>query len=182
MNDIMQLMVETTEQQNSYGKRPLWQWLILYMVVAVVLYGGFYYFFLSKNGGYKYNTPNTYNSVTPTIAKSNVPPSGNIYLTKTDAVKGAYLTDFVGKTLYIYDKDKVGISNCYGGCAVAWPPYISSATVEKTLPANISVITRTDGTKQFAWKGWPLYYYATDQKPGDITGDGVGGVWHIVKP
>lgn len=103
-------------------------------------------------------------------------------MTKTNSQKGNYLTDFAGMTLYIYDKDTVGTSNCYNGCATAWPPYTSGATAEKTLPANITVITRTDGSKQFAWKGKPLYYYTTDTKPGDITGDGVGGVWHIVQP
>lgn len=115
-------------------------------------------------------------SATPTSSAS----ASNIYMTKT-AAQGSYMTDFQGMTLYTFDKDTTGVSNCYGGCAKAWPPYTSGATAEKTLPANITVITRTDGTKQFAWKGMPLYYYATDVKPGDITGDGVGGVWHIVK-
>lgn len=173
-------MEEATENKNSYGKRPMWQWLVIYAVIAVVLYGGFYYFFLAKKGGYTYNQPQAQQSATPTT--SAVAPSDNIYLTKTDSAKGQYLADFQSKTLYIFDKDKVGVSNCYNGCATTWPPYTSGATAEKTLPENISVITRTDGTKQFAWKGWPLYYYASDQNAGDITGDGVGGVWHLVKP
>jgi predicted lipoprotein with Yx(FWY)xxD motif len=50
------------------------------------------------------------------------------------------------------------------------------------MPANITVIIRTDGTKQFAWNSMPLYYYSKDAKAGDLTGDGVGGVWHLVKP
>lgn len=115
-------------------------------------------------------------------ATSASAPSDNIYLTKTDAAKGQYLTDFQGMTLYTFDKDTTGVSNCYSGCAQAWPPYTSGATAQSQFPANITVITRKDGSKQFAWKGMPLYYYATDQKTGDITGDGVGGVWHLVKP
>ena len=102
-------------------------------------------------------------------------------MTKTDATKGAYMTDFAGMTLYIYDKDTTGVSNCYGGCAKAWPPYTSGAAMQNSLPANVTLVTRTDGIKQFAWKGMPLYYYVSDTKPGDITGDGVGGVWHIIK-
>ncbi len=124
-------------------------------------------------------TPATQTAMPTTAAAV---PSDNIYLTKNDATKGAYLTDFQGMTLYTYDKDTTGVSSCYGGCASAWPPYSSGATAQKLFPANITVITRTDGSQQFAWKGMPLYYYATDQKAGDITGDGVGGVWHIVKP
>ena len=109
-------------------------------------------------------------------------PTNNIYLIKTDPSKGKYLTDFQGMTLYTYDKDTKGVSNCSGQCASLWPFYTSGATAEKMLPVNISVITRTDGSKQFAWKGMPLYYYTQDTKAGQINGDGVGGVWHIVTP
>ena len=44
-----------------------------------------------------------------------------------------------------------------------------------------SVITRDDGSKQWAYKGKPLYSWAKDQKPGDMTGDGFNGIWHVVK-
>ena len=113
--------------------------------------------------------------------QSATAPSNNIYLVKTDATKGKYMTDFNGMTLYTFDKDTSGVSNCYNGCVKAWPVYTSGATAEKTLPENITVIKRKDGTEQFAWKGMPLYYYVQDTKAGDITGDGVGGIWHIVK-
>ena len=43
------------------------------------------------------------------------------------------------------------------------------------------VVTRDDGKKQWAMKGKPLYYWAKDTKAGDMTGDGVGTVWHVVK-
>lgn len=161
----------------SYSKRPLWQWILLYVILGLIVYGLIYYFVFAKKGGYVMQPTSQYASPTSTSA-----PSDNIYMTKTDAAKGSYLVDFAGMTLYTYDKDTNGVSNCYNGCAAAWPPYTSGATAEKTLPENITVITRTDGSKQFAWKGMPLYYYATDTKPGDITGDGVGGVWHIIKP
>ncbi|HSD98274.1 MAG TPA: hypothetical protein VLB73_01070 [Patescibacteria group bacterium] len=161
----------------SYSKRPLWQWILLYVILGLIVYGLIYYFVFAKKGGYVTQTASQYASPTSTSA-----PSGNIYMIRTDAAKGSYLVDFAGMTLYTYDKDANGVSNCYNGCAAAWPPYTSGATAEKTLPENITVITRTDGSKQFAWKGMPLYYYATDTKPGDITGDGVGGVWHIIKP
>ncbi|MBI3631121.1 MAG: hypothetical protein HY221_02180 [Candidatus Sungbacteria bacterium] len=36
----------------SYGKRPLWQWILLYAVVAVIVYGAIYYFFVAGQGGY----------------------------------------------------------------------------------------------------------------------------------
>jgi predicted lipoprotein with Yx(FWY)xxD motif len=108
--------------------------------------------------------------------------SDNIYLTKNDKTKGNYLTDFQGITVYTYDKDTAGVSNCDGDCAKTWRPYTSGATAQSSFPPNISVIVRTDKSKQFAWKGMPLYYYAQDKNPGDIQGDGVEGAWHIVKP
>lgn len=119
---------------------------------------------------------------TSTPPSSAVVPTDNIYKTKTNPVKGVYLTDFQGMTLYTFDKDAAGVSNCYGPCAAIWPFYTSGATAESMLPTNVTVITRKDGSKQFAWKGMPLYYYAKDQKAGDINGDGIGGVWHIGKP
>lgn len=119
--------------------------------------------------------------VAPTATGSAV-PSNNIYMSKTDATKGTYMTDFQGMTLYTFDKDTAGVSNCTGGCLKIWPAYTSGAVAQGTFPANITVITRTDnGTKQFAWKGMPLYYFSSDTKAGDINGDGVGGTWHIIK-
>ncbi|HEX8931746.1 MAG TPA: hypothetical protein VF810_01165 [Patescibacteria group bacterium] len=171
-------MVEEVKKE-GYGKRPLWQWILLYLVLGIIVYGLIYYFALAKKSGYSTVIPTQ--NVTPTSAQTGV-TSGNIYLVKTDAKKGTYLTDFQGMTLYTFDKDTIGVSNCYNGCAKAWPPYSSGATAQSQFPANITVITRTDGSKQFAWKGMPLYYYAIDAKAGDINGDGVNNVWHIVKP
>lgn len=109
-------------------------------------------------------------------------PTDNIYKTATDAKKGTYLTDFQGMTLYVFDKDTPGMSNCTGKCLTLWPVYTSGATAQKEFPVHISVITRSDGSKQFAWDNKPLYYYAGDSKAGDLTGDGIGGIWHIVTP
>lgn len=168
-------MDETQQASSGYGKRPLWQWILLYVVVGLLVYGLIYYFVFAKKANY-YAQPTA--SVSPTAAAAS--PSANIYMTKTSQVKGTYVVDFAGMTLYTFDKDSAGVSTCYNGCAASWPPYTSGATAEKTLPANITVITRTDGSKQFAWKGKPLYYYASDTKPGDVKGDGIGGVWHII--
>ncbi len=121
-------------------------------------------------------------AMTASPSAAAMAPSDNIYLIKIGTSNSSHITDFEGKTLYTFDHDTKGVSNCYNGCAAAWPPYISGATAQKTFPTNITVIKRTDGSSQFAWEGMPLYYYASDTKPGDTTGDGVGGIWHIVKP
>ncbi len=86
------------------------------------------------------------------------------------------LTDANGMTLYTFDKDAVGVSNCYDKCAVNWPPLF--ATEGAAAEGDFTIVERTDGTKMWAYKGWPLYLWIKDEKPGDTTGDGVGEVWH----
>lgn len=106
--------------------------------------------------------------------------SSGVVMVKSSTNGQKYLTDAKGMTLYTYAKDKSGVSTCTGACLVAWPAYTVSSPAPTTLPANISIITRSDGTKQYAWKGMPLYYFASDKNAGDMTGNNVGSVWHIV--
>jgi predicted lipoprotein with Yx(FWY)xxD motif len=84
-----------------------------------------------------------------------------------------------GMTLYVFDKDAPGKSNCAGGCLAAWPALMLKEPAE--LKAPFSAVTREDGFKQVAWQGKPLYFYAADQKAGDVAGDNSGGVWHVVR-
>lgn len=86
-----------------------------------------------------------------------------------------------GITLYSFDKDRAagGKSMCNAQCATVWPPF--AASTDAGITGEFSVITRDDGGKQFAHKGQPLYFYASDQKPGDMNGDGSGGVWHVIR-
>lgn len=88
------------------------------------------------------------------------------------------LTDTKGMTLYIWDKDAVGVSNCYDQCAVNWPPVLVPA--DTAVTGDFTLVERKDKTdmKIVAYKGWPLYLWIKDTKPGDTTGDGVGGTWH----
>lgn len=79
-------------------------------------------------------------------------------------------------TLYTYDKDAVGVTNCYDKCAENWPPLIADAGAK--ADGDFTLVDRTDGSKMWAYKGWPLYFWVKDTKPGDTTGDMVGKVWH----
>jgi predicted lipoprotein with Yx(FWY)xxD motif len=102
--------------------------------------------------------------------------------TKTgDSAKGKVLTDDKGMTLYVFDKDSGGKSACNGPCAGNWPPLTAAGSA---MPmGDYSVITRDDGSKQWAYKGRPLYTWKDDKKAGDITGDGrLNGAWHIAQP
>ena len=83
-------------------------------------------------------------------------------------------------SLYTYDKDEPGKSNCNKKCAEDWNPAVLDAGT--VLGENYTLIKRADGTMQAAFRGMPLYLYSKDRKPGDISGDGVGGVWHLARP
>jgi predicted lipoprotein with Yx(FWY)xxD motif len=89
------------------------------------------------------------------------------------------LVDSAGMTLYTFDKDVAGSgkSACNGPCAKNWPPLHASGSEQAS--GDWSVITRDDGTKQWAYKGKPLYLWIKDHKPGDKTGDGFLKLWHV---
>ena len=89
------------------------------------------------------------------------------------------MTDANGMTLYIFDKDSGGASACYDDCAAKWPPYLARAG--EAAGKGWSQVARKDGAMQWAYEGKPLYLWVKDTKPGDMTGDGVKGVWHVAK-
>ncbi|MCF8468567.1 MAG: hypothetical protein K9G33_14295 [Sneathiella sp.] len=93
---------------------------------------------------------------------------------------GAVLAGPNGMTLYTFKKDTENMSNCYDACAKAWPPLLAAEGDEAMPP--YSIISRNDGTKQWAVNGKPLYYWVKDQKAGDTTGDGFKDVWTAARP
>lgn len=105
--------------------------------------------------------------------------AGNVIETGDTAV-GKVLTDGSGMTLYTFDKDTGAVSNCYGDCAVKWPPLEAKANARPS--EKFGIIIRADGSRQWAYKGEALYTWFKDEAPGDITGDGVKNVWHVAKP
>ncbi|MFJ1708266.1 hypothetical protein [Kitasatospora sp. NPDC088346] len=106
--------------------------------------------------------------------------------TATSASLGMIVTDGSGYTLYRFDKDtaKPSASNCNGGCATTWPPAVATDNpqVKGVDSKLVGTVTRADGTKQLTLNGWPLYRYASDAKPGDTKGQGVGGTWFASTP
>ncbi len=103
-----------------------------------------------------------------------------------DAKLGTYFSAYNGMTVYTYAKDTNGVSNCVGECATSWPPYLvpsaSDIHVPSTITGQVNTITRPDGSLQVTYNGMPLYFWYSDGKPGDTTGQGVGGVWFVAKP
>jgi predicted lipoprotein with Yx(FWY)xxD motif len=93
---------------------------------------------------------------------------------------GPVLADSKKMTLYTFDKDTPDKSACNGPCAQNWPPL--AAKVDAKPMGDWTVVARDDGSKQWAYKGKPLYTWVKDSKPGDTTGEGFNNVWHVAKP
>lgn len=98
----------------------------------------------------------------------------------------AYLVDAKGFSLYRFDKDAQGKSNCYAECAEKWPPALASADeikagLGKAANAGFALLERDDGKYQWSYRGQPLYRWIKDEQPGQSSGDGMKNVWHRVQ-
>lgn len=91
---------------------------------------------------------------------------------------GTVLTTANGMTLYTYDKDTVGQSACYGDCAQYWHPYLSNGT---SMPSGkMTLVTRSDGSQQWAYDGKPLYTFTQDTSAGQVNGNNFHNNWHVI--
>jgi predicted lipoprotein with Yx(FWY)xxD motif len=116
-------------------------------------------------------------SLSVTVSVAQMPTAVKI----ADTTKGKVLVNTDGMTLYTFDRDdNSGTSNCNGKCAVNWPPLAAAADGIKA--GDWSVVVRNDGSKQWAYKGKPLYTWMDDKRPGDTDGDGRNNVWHVAVP
>ncbi|OLF51081.1 hypothetical protein [Pseudomonas chlororaphis] len=95
--------------------------------------------------------------------------------------KDGMFVDHQGMTLYTFAKDAGGKSMCNDKCAANWPP-LKAASGDKSM-GEWTVVTRDDGSMQWAYDGKPLYTFVMDKKAGDMTGDGkMEGAWKVAKP
>jgi predicted lipoprotein with Yx(FWY)xxD motif len=101
---------------------------------------------------------------------------------------GQILVDSKGITLYDFVKDKGTTSACYGACAALWPPLTTTGKPVAGPGVRASLLgttKRKDGKLEVTYGGHPLYYFVTDHKPGQTTGQGVnqfGGPWWVISP
>ncbi|TCC22055.1 hypothetical protein [Kribbella speibonae] len=96
---------------------------------------------------------------------------------------GKIIVDGNGRTVYVFDKDTSGTSNCSGDCLAKWPVVPAgdgTPQLEGIDASLVSTVTRADGSKQLAVKGLPLYLFASDSAAGEAKGQAVGGVWWVV--
>jgi predicted lipoprotein with Yx(FWY)xxD motif len=176
----------------SNGSRRAWCWVLVVATLVMLLAACGSNTSSSGSGG---TTPTSsasgYNpgryggggGKTPTASSS-----GSLIKTATATVNGksvTILTNAQGLTLYYRTSDAPPSTVCSGGCAGAWPPLVisgsgtpSSAT---SLPGKLTVVADANGN-QVEYNGHPLYTYSGDTGPGQTTGEGVAGIWHVCTP
>lgn len=110
-------------------------------------------------------------TATPSTSYADYPP-----IRQRDGI----LVDLKGRGLYTYDGDTdPKKSSCDAQCRLLWPPVFADPGAKPRGP--FTLVARNDGKQQWAYKGKPLYRWASDKKRGDAGGDNVSGVWHLVR-
>ncbi|MEQ8243889.1 hypothetical protein [Fulvivirga sp.] len=103
---------------------------------------------------------------------------------------GSILVNQNNQALYFFGSDVNGESNCNGGCADKWPPMLGDAAdlviASNLNAAGFTTISRADGQKQIAYKGWPLYYFSPEgdgqlEAAGSTSGEGLGNSFFVAK-
>lgn len=135
------------------------------------------------------------NSAPTSAAASSAPASGaaqsapaaadaaTLTLAMADSSLGSILVDGNGMTLYLFTNDTPApsTSQCTGDCLAAWPPLSGQPTAGKGVSKEkLGSFTRTDGSTQATYNGWPLYYFKQDTKPGEVKGQDVNDVWYVI--
>jgi predicted lipoprotein with Yx(FWY)xxD motif len=126
-------------------------------------------------------------SKSATAASAVAPTAARPAIKTRTGSHGTYLVDGSGKTLYLFEADKPGVSNCSSACLSIWPALTANGkppTVSGGVSAGkLGAAKAPDGTSLVTYNGHPLYYYAADQKPGDTTGQGLnqfGAKWYVL--
>jgi predicted lipoprotein with Yx(FWY)xxD motif len=123
-------------------------------------------------------------SASPASSSSS---STTVIKTRTSS-HGKYLVDGQGRALYMFEADKHNMSNCPSNCLAIWPGFSAKGMPSVSGGVNaakLGTAKAADGTTLVTYNGWPLYYYAGDQKPGDTAGQGLndfGAKWYVVNP
>jgi predicted lipoprotein with Yx(FWY)xxD motif len=180
-NGFLKIIVKVKKGGDYMNKT--WTIIIVIVVIAVVAFGGYkvwHHMQAQQAMQQAAMHPAVVSNSAMKPKPSTMMAENSVYKAVSDPKLGTIMKDPKGMTLYLYAKDSSGVSNCTGACLKAWPAYVAPANATN-LPANITVIKRSDGTSQYAWKGLPLYYFIKDKDSGDAYGNGVGGVWAVVK-
>jgi predicted lipoprotein with Yx(FWY)xxD motif len=127
-------------------------------------------------------------SPAPIAASPSAAAAAATIAVAANATLGQILVDGSGRTVYLFLADSGTASSCYTACAQIWPPVLTTGAPQAGTGVTASLLgttARTDGTTEVTYAGHPLYYFVSDKKPGDTTGQAInnfGALWYVLSP
>jgi predicted lipoprotein with Yx(FWY)xxD motif len=100
---------------------------------------------------------------------------------------GTVLVDDRRQAIYLFDIEAGRTPRCYGACAAAWPPVLTTGEPRARRQVSgdlLGTVRRRDGSRQVTYAGHPLYFYA-HEGPGQLLCHDIveyGGRWLAVTP
>lgn len=168
------------------GSKLIW---IITLLSVVVLVGAAYFVFQSKSKDGEPAASNETSKVElkkePEVQKQDV--AAGTVITTGDSEYGPMLFDARGQAIYIWEIEDSSTPKCYGPCAEAWPPVLTTGDPVASGDVNEKMLgtsKRSDGTTQVTYNGHPLYFYA-NEKPGEVECHNIkthGGLWWVIQP
>jgi predicted lipoprotein with Yx(FWY)xxD motif len=113
----------------------------------------------------------------PSSNDQSIPAVGTTVMIVQKSIHGYVLAEANHQVVYIYSKDKKGgPATCTGRCAAIWLPATGTpqAGPADHFPGSFAVLKG-----QITYNGYPLYTLK-GAKALSTSGDGQGGVWHVV--
>jgi predicted lipoprotein with Yx(FWY)xxD motif len=105
----------------------------------------------------------------PAAPPSRVPPG---FAVKTTSL-GRLLTTDKNYSVYAYERDTAQKSMCDEGCAQTWQPLLAPQLVQ--AQGEWTLVERSPGVLQWAFRGQPLYTYVLDTSQWSLEGSDVAG-------
>ena len=137
----------------------------------------------TKSGSKKKAKPHKSVAPLPSGGDQSIPAVGTTVMIVQKTSIGYVLAEANHQVVYTYSKDtKGGKPTCTGACAATWLPATGTpeAGPADVFSGQFGLVTRSNGVKQITYNGLPLYLLK-DAKPLSTSGNGQGGVWHVVK-
>jgi predicted lipoprotein with Yx(FWY)xxD motif len=122
------------------------------------------------------------------LASGASPVKTSAVVSSARSAFGRVLVDRNGRTLYLFEKDRMAKSSCAGPCATYWPPLLTTGKAAAGTGVRAGLLgttRRADGTLQVTYNRHPLYRFKLDAGAGQAKGqnlDSFGADWYVLSP
>jgi predicted lipoprotein with Yx(FWY)xxD motif len=120
-----------------------------------------------------------------TTSRSHRQSTGALVSVRRTAL-GSILVDARGRTLYLFEKDRSGLSMCSSACTAYWPPLTSQGAPRAGSGVHKALLTlgkAHNGVRQVLYAGHPIYTFVGDKRAGQTSGEGLtnfGAGWYAI--